>query len=290
MAYVKTPVFNWETPELGNEADVPKDLGKVITQVENTVKQLAVERLASAGAGDSGKLLIVGAGGVPAWKAMSGDATITNAGVISIGGEKVSTAMLAALCVTEAKIALEAIGTGTLKALAVTAAKLAAECVEEGKIKNLAVTAAKIANLTITEGKIADGAVSSQKAKLLREEKVSTENLGPGFGALALIPGLKYEVTPAVTSKLRVIANISWSAGVTTTCYPKGFIYLDGAEVKKAEMKISGPAEALLQMIILKDLVLTPALHTIEIKASCGTGTITIFSTLTSMLTELVAS
>ena len=203
---VKTPVFLFDVPVLGEEANVPADLLSLATEIENVIKALEVKRLKTAGAGDAKKLLIVSNTGEPVWRAMSGDATISELGVIEIGGEKVSTPELAALCVTEAKVALEAIGTGTLKALAVTAAKLAAECVETGKIKNLAVTAAKIANETITEEKLATGAAGSRIMKptsgrvgVASEAEINSEvDLEVG----------KLELTPAVQSKVLLIADL----------------------------------------------------------------------------------
>lgn len=149
---VKTPEFKFDTPVLGEEANVPADLLSLATEIENVIKALDPKYLKEAA---SSAFIVCNAAGVPQYRIMSGDTTMNNEGKVSIGGEKISTATLAALCVTEAKIALEAIGTGTLKALAVTAAKLAAECVETGKIQNLAVTAAKIANETITDAKLA---------------------------------------------------------------------------------------------------------------------------------------
>lgn len=141
--HLVTPVFGWEYPELGAEADVPVDLHELALQIEEVIKALEVKRLKTAGAGDGGKILIVKNTGEPVWLAINGDATTDAAALLTIGNEK--------------------IGTAKLQALAVTAAKLAAESVEESKIKALAVTAAKVANEAISEGKIANLAVALGK-------------------------------------------------------------------------------------------------------------------------------
>lgn len=125
--------------------------------------------------GDSGKLLVVQGTGDPAFKAVTGDITMSNLGVTAIGNEKVKTAMLAALAVTEAILGGESVATGKIKELAVTAAKLAAECVETSKLKALAVTTAKLAESAVTEAKIADGAVTSRKVKLTRSQLALSE-------------------------------------------------------------------------------------------------------------------
>lgn len=173
MATNKTAHFGWQTPILEEEANVPADMKRLAEEIEAKVHLMNVEELGNAGAGDAGKLLLVGPGGVNAWKAMSGDATISSAGAVTVGAEKIGTTKMAALAVTEAILAGEAVGTAKIKALAVTAAKLAAECVEESKIKalavstaklaELAVSTAKLANLCVTTEKIANGAITDEK-------------------------------------------------------------------------------------------------------------------------------
>jgi hypothetical protein len=214
---VKTPVFKFDVPILGEEANVPADLLSLATEIENVIKAHDPKYIKTAGAGDAGKLLVVSGTGEPVWRALSGDATISETGVIEIGGEKVSTAELAALCVSEAKIALEAIGTGTLKALAVTAAKLAAECVETGKIKNLAVTAEKIANETITAEKLATSAKNlfpQLSSPASRKMNIGT-SLEIGIGAdLEVAHGLGAEPAIVLLTVWRNAENVEAPAGV----------------------------------------------------------------------------
>lgn len=88
----------------------------------------------------------------------SADTLIT---VVGEGG--VSTSMIAASAVTNAKINDGAVGTSKLGANAVTTAKIADNAVETAKIKDGNVTTAKIADANITTAKIADKAVTKGK-------------------------------------------------------------------------------------------------------------------------------
>ena len=85
----------------------------------------------------------------------SADTLIT---VVGEGG--VSTSMIAASAVTNAKINDGAVGTSKLGANAVTTAKIADNAVETAKIKDGNVTTAKLASKAVTTAKIDDGAVT----------------------------------------------------------------------------------------------------------------------------------
>jgi hypothetical protein len=161
--HLVTPVFGFEYPELGAEANVPEDIHQLALEVENIVKELEVSHLKTAGAGDAKKLLIVQNTGAAAWKALSGDATISEAGVMTIANEAITAAKILALAITEAKIAGEAVATSKIANLAVTAAKLAAEAVETAKIQNLAVTEGKLAALAVGTAKLAELSVTTAK-------------------------------------------------------------------------------------------------------------------------------
>lgn len=241
---VKTPVFGFDTPVLGEEANVPADLLSLAVEVEAILKAHEVKYLKTAGAGDDKKLLIVGATGEPAWRAMSGDATISNLGAITIANEAVTAAKILALTITEAKLANESVGTGKLVNLAVTAAKLAAEAVETAKIKNLAVTegklaelavsTAKIANLAVTEGKLADGAVSSRKFKPTAGFVQSTASMTLAGGEVD-VTGASVVLNVPVES--RVIVNAMWDAFIETS--PVGQVEINGRIVLDAFAQFS---------------------------------------------------
>lgn len=247
---VKTPVFKFDTPVLGEEANVPDDLLSLATEVENILKAHEPKYLKTAGAGDAKKLLIVDATGAPAFKAMSGDATISEAGVFTIANEAVNAAKILALTITEAKLAGESVGTAKIVNLAVTAAKLAAEAVETGKIKNLAVTegklaelavsTAKIANLAITEGKLADAAVTSRKFKPTMGFVQSTEGLTL-TGGEQNVPGATVTLTVPIESKMMV--NAFWEPNMETS--PVGQVEIAGRIVLDALAQFSSLARLL---------------------------------------------
>lgn len=286
---VKTPVFLWDVPVLGESADVPTDLLSLATEIENTLKALEPKFLKTAGAGDAKKLLVVSNTGAPAFAAMSGDATISEAGAITIANEAVNAAKVLALAITEAKLAGESVATAKIKLLAVTAATLAEEAVSTIKIANLAVTegklaalavgtaklaelavtTAKIAALAVTEGKIADAAVTSRKWKpesgimTLSEEKALGE-------ALEDMPGMKLEITPAVPSILKVhlAACIRVTGGAPVARCGISVDAVDQADY--AEFNSTAGNWATCHMVYR--IALTAALHTIKVRARRQVG------------------
>lgn len=297
---VKTPVFKFETPVLGEEADVPADLGSVILEVENVLKANEPKFIKTAGAGDAKKLLIVDGTGAPAFKAMSGDATISEAGALTIANEAVNAAKMLNLAITEAKLAGESVATPKIKLLAVTAATLAAEAVEEAKIKNLAVTTgklaelavttiklgelavttAKIANLAVTEGKIADAAVTSRKVKLTEGEVTSGTAAEFAAGQNNEFKDLEAQVklTPPVASVLHIYFDALVTvtgAGITSLIC---FLNVDGADVAQASLGVAQlTKEAFIAGTVQKSkrVLLTAAEHTIKLRAEKLSGTAT---------------
>lgn len=296
---VKTPVFKFDVPVLGEEANVPTDLLSLATEIENAMKALDPKFLKTAGAGDVKKLLIVNATGEPVVRALSGDATISETGVITIANEAVNAAKILALAVTEAKLAGESVATAKIKLLAVTAAtlaeeavstikianlavteaKLAGEAVAEAKIKNLAVatgklaelavTTAKIAALAVTEGKIADAAVTSRKWKPTWGEQIDNEAKVIGAEFLFL-PGTKLEVTPLVASFIEI--NAAFQVGIAAVAERQGIecsIFVDGVAKRNAQVTLLGAAGGVqtIPLAVNLNIALTAALHTIELKA-----------------------
>lgn len=261
--HLVTPVFGFEYPELGAEGNAPEDFHQLALQFENLIKALAVSNLASAGAGDSGKILIVGATGVPAWQKTKGDLENNKEGTFTILAEAIVAAKLANLAVTEAKLAGEAVAEAKIKALAVTAAKLAnlavttekintnavteskitanavntsqlvnlaataeklaAEAVEEGKIKNLAVTAAKLGAEAVSTAKLANLSVTTEKIAALA---ITEAKLADGA-----VTSRKYKPTVGVI-------------------YGTGELVLTSAmkDVESAKLEITPPVASLLRV------------------------------------------
>jgi len=78
-----------------------------VTTVKITDKNVTLAKIED---GADKQLVIVGAGGVPAYQTVSGDVTIGNTGVVAIGSSKVLTAMINADAVDATKVADDAIG------------------------------------------------------------------------------------------------------------------------------------------------------------------------------------
>lgn len=272
--HLVTPVFGWEYPELGAEANVPTDLKELLTQIENIVKDLEVQFLKTAGAGDSGRLLIVQGTGDPAWKQAIGDVENNKEGTFTIRPEVVTAAKILAATITEAKLAGESIGTAKIVNLAVTAAKLAAEAVETAKIKNLAVTEAKLAELAVATAKIANAAVTAEK---LADKAVTSRKLKPTRGVinanatLALteayqtVPGMELNITPEVESKLLIIMQIGM---IELAGSAWGTIKVD-AEAENTELCEVGK-ETQWKGHQIYYVTLTAAAHTILMRAKRG--------------------
>jgi len=230
----ETPIFKGPLPEGTDSPDGAAQISVAVEWVEDLLAQ--IEGLIT-GAPAPGDLLVVNGTSDPIYRAVTGDVTINSGGVTTIGNEKVVAAMVKNLAITAAKIAEKAVETakladlavttGKLADLAVTAAKLAAEAVETSKIKNLAVTTAKIALLAVTEGLIADGAVTSRKMKPTVEEKLQTGGDFVLENGMKLVPGLKYQVTPDVTSKLIVDVSLFAMPG-TPSSFIEANVYKNG--------------------------------------------------------------
>ncbi|KAI9549918.1 hypothetical protein GHT06_004503 [Daphnia sinensis] len=92
---------------------------------------------------------------------MTGDVTISNAGVTTIGASKVLTGMIADANVTEDKLAADAVTSAKIKDGTIVVADLADNAVETAKIKDAAVTTAKILDANVTTAKIAPSATNN---------------------------------------------------------------------------------------------------------------------------------
>lgn len=216
----ETEHFGWPAPDGIDVADVPADVLALATAIEKDLHNLDVAELGTAGVGDSGKLLVVSNTGFPAWRAISGDASVNHEGVLQLqpdvvgptelANDAVETAIIKNLAVTAAKIALEAVGTAQIANLAVTVAKLANEAVETGKIKNFAVTAAKIAEAAVEELKIKDGAVSSRKFKPTVGYISASEDIGVLNTGYKDVPGTSKKISVAVKSFIIVHATFEF--------------------------------------------------------------------------------
>ena len=148
--------------------------------------------------------IIIGNGSnVAAAVAVSGDVTITNAGVTSIGNNKVITNMIANSNVTTAKLADDAVTTNKITDANITTAKLAAN----------AVTSSKITDGTIVVGDLADNAVETIKIKNgnITNEKLDKVNIPlSGFGAATANVALGANKLTGVADPVAEVNNKLW--------------------------------------------------------------------------------
>ena len=88
------------------------------------VSATAAVALSKLATGSDAQVIVGSSGGVPTYVAMSGDATISNAGAVTIGSDKVTTAKILDANVTTAKIADDAVTADKLANTSVTAQPL----------------------------------------------------------------------------------------------------------------------------------------------------------------------
>jgi hypothetical protein len=213
------------------------------------------------------QLLIANASGIVTAVTASGDVTNDESGVFTIGGEKVGTT----------KIANDA----------VTAAKIAENAVESSEI----------AAGAVAESELADSAATSRKVKPTVEEKQATETSMALTEAFALIPGLKYEVTPAVASKLLVDFTVvpvpgTSSSFILLNLFKNGAgFYGAGSEIFIETPQNTGFSGAgLVPQHFTLVVPLAAELNVIEIKAKYEGSSGTIKKRGTNMVTRLYAS
>ena len=164
----------------------------------------------------SGNVLVGSASNAAASVAMTGDVTIDNAGVTTIGTSRVTTDKILNAAVTTDKLANLSVTTDKITNTAVTADKLA----------NNAVTTAKILDAAVTTDKILDSAVTTTK---ILNANVTTEKLANNAVITAKIADLN--VTNAKLQYSSVTINgtsIDLGTSATITASPVGTALISG--------------------------------------------------------------
>jgi hypothetical protein len=134
--------------------------------------------------------IIVGNGTTAASVAVSGDGTLSSAGVLSLAADSVGSSEIAANAVTSSEIAADAVGsseladnavdTGAIAALAVTAAKIANDTITATQIAADAIGSSELANNAVDTNAIADLAVTAAKiaADTITASQIAADSIG----------------------------------------------------------------------------------------------------------------
>ena len=181
--------------------------------------------------------------------AVSGDATLSNAGVLTIGNDKIVTAKILDANVTTAKIADANVTTAKILDANVTTAKVADSNITTAKIADANVTTAKVADANITSGKLASDSVVT--AKILDANvttaKVADSNITSGKLASDSVVTAKILDANITTAKI-ADANVTTAkiadANVTTAKILDGNVTLAKLVDPSATNKLLGRTTA----------------------------------------------
>jgi uncharacterized protein YjbI with pentapeptide repeats len=173
---------------------------------------------------DNGKIYLGNASNQATEVTVSGDVTMTNAGVVSIGTDKVVTSMLATNAVTTAKIT----------DANVTTAKLADAAVTTVKITDANVTTAKLADANVTNAKLdkANIPLSGFGAATANVALGSKKLTGVGNPTAAQDAATKAYVDSTVSTTNTNVTALS--------TLDNGKIYLGNASNQATEVTVSG--------------------------------------------------
>ncbi|HXS32238.1 MAG TPA: hypothetical protein VN758_00520 [Solirubrobacterales bacterium] len=259
--------------ETDKPPSVPTITKAMADRLETLFGAVDLSQLVTGGEANDGKLLIV-KDGVAAFKAMSGDATITEEGALSIGAKKIVASMIADALKPSAGAAA---GTEALRALGATASTAAAgndtRLSDERVPKANSVNSAKIEDGGVAEADLADKAVTSRKAKLTAGIIYGTGGTVATGGVYADVPGMLLKITPAIESKLFVVATFSLKTGATTNV--EGSVKLDAKEEETQRAILYnevGTASAQATVSQVYTFTLSAAEHTIQGRVRDGSS------------------
>lgn len=171
MTVLLTPNHDLPYPQGDENGFPPEDFEALADRLEVILNRIT-PLVSDAADPDPAELIIVDGSSVPQYVALSGDATITDAGVLTLINNAVTAAKIAAGAVTSskigdgqvtaAKLAVDAVEAVAVAANAIAASELADNAVDTAAIQDLAVTTAKIAADAINGTKIADNSIGNE--------------------------------------------------------------------------------------------------------------------------------
>lgn len=207
---------------------VAETVGKVTTAGDMIVASgaNAFSRLA---VGASGRML-VSSGTAPAWVAMSGDATVTSGGVVTIANDAVTAAKIADDAVGADQIADDAVGTAQIADDAVTQDQLASDSVGGAQIQAISISSTKIQAGAVGANQLAE----AYKPRYLidgwvvhSDDSAGTMAMGRMFGRLT--SAVDFDDSPQVMTESGSIIGLSVVAGDARTSGTMTFeVYKNG--------------------------------------------------------------
>ena len=192
------------------------------TDVQAALNELDTKKQSTSLANTA--ILVGNASGVASAQTVSGDATLSNAGILTISANAITTAKILDNAITTAKILDANITTAKLVDLSVTLAKLAANAVDSSKIVDGSIATADLANLSVTTAKINALAVTASE---LASDAVTTVKILDANVTLAKLAANSVDSSKIVDGTVAT-ADIT-DANVTTakqchdteTCQPR---------------------------------------------------------------------
>ena len=193
--------------------------------------------------------------------ALSGDATLSNAGVLTIGNDKITTAKILDANVTTAKIADGSITAAKIADGTVVEAELADGAVATAKLADSSVTTAKIVDANVTTAKLADSNVTTAK---IADANVTSAKLASNIDAAKLhdgtISNTEFGYLNGVTSNIQTQIN-NVSAGAVSSVQDNVFRVQDSSDnTKQTAIESSGITTGTTRTITMadQDINLTP--------------------------------
>lgn len=182
-------------------------VGAPANDADGATKKYVDDAAAAINTLADGKVYLGNAANVAKQVTLTGDVTITNAGVSSIGTNKVVSSMIAENAVNSFKIIDNSIATADIATGAIIAGLLATDAVVEAKIKDL----------NVTEAKIAANAVTYAKMQVMSTNKLLGSGSGTAVAEMTLGTGLSFAGTTlnAIANNIANVITVNSNTSLT---------------------------------------------------------------------------
>jgi fibronectin-binding autotransporter adhesin len=213
---------------------VPTLMGVTLTGVTSTILKTDVTGAVSAAiAGTdylgtalaSGSILLGNAGGVATATGISGDATLSNAGVLTIAGNAVGTAEIADGTIALADLASDSVSAAKIVDGSIINADLANDAVNSAKILDASIALADMAADSVSSAKIVDGTIATADVANNAIDGTKIGLTGEATADMMYYNGTDWVVLAATGNANKVLqmnageTAPTWVTGVTTNLY-----------------------------------------------------------------------